>query len=197
MSATPVPRQSLPLAWKASVLLASAWVLACCLWIVWADATVFEDVDTTFTAGLAAAIPVVVWLVTLLVALAGRYPAWWRFGLLVPAFIASTVALTWFHVPGHLGWALSRDAMRQAAITCDPSEPTWTGIALEGRRIGVYHFHSVQRLPNGGCHFRLLRNYPVVRTGFDHLPGETRDGLVDHTTYIPLGDSWHFYEWTE
>ncbi|MFD4430474.1 hypothetical protein [Nocardia sp. NPDC058497] len=197
MSATPVPRQPVPLWWTSIMVVSAGSTLGCCLWALWADVTAFDDVETTFWAGIAAALPVAVWTVAALVGLV-RYTRWWRLGLLVPVFVSSTLALTWSDVPGRIGWLISRDAMDRAAAVCDSVEPTSSGTSYAGKRIGVYDFHSISRLSQGGCHFRLRRNYPVVRTGFDYLPaGERRNGIDGHTYYVHLGGSWHFYQWSE
>ncbi|MFD3596252.1 hypothetical protein ACFWU5_26325 [Nocardia sp. NPDC058640] len=128
-----------------------------------------------------------------------RYPRWWwRWGLVVPLFVAVTVSMTWFEISGRIGWAVSRGDMHRAGVACGAGDSPPSGSSYNREKVGVYEFYDVERLPDGGCHFRLSRDYPVVRNGFVYLPNEElREGVRGHTYYLPLGDDWYFYEFTE
>ncbi|MFE1596744.1 hypothetical protein [Nocardia sp. NPDC058705] len=176
------------------MLAVTVMVIGCCLWIMWADLTVFADGNTRFFAGLCLAIPVMGWAVLAMVGSA-KYPGWWRLGVLAPLFVTLTVVLTWFDVFGRIGWAMSRGDMDRAAAAC-PARVNSTSY-IEGA-VGVYRFYDIERLPDRGCQFRLARDYQVVRTGFLYLPNEKRRrGVYGHTYYEPLGGNWYFYEFNE
>jgi hypothetical protein len=169
--------------------------LGCCLWLLGADLTAFDDIEVVIPVGLALVLPVLAWLALALVGHM-KYTGWRRLGLLVPIFIAATVALTWAEVPGRIGWVMSRGALDRAAAACEPFETSSSGTSYNGKRIGVYEFHRIERKHNGECNFRLLRDYPGVRSGFVYIPnGERPDGIRAHTYYEPLGGPWYYYRW--
>lgn len=197
VSVNSVPRPPVSSLWKVAMVVTATLTLGCCLWVLWADVTAFEDVETLFSAGVALVIPLVAWLVLAPVGLM-RYAGWWRVGLLVPLFVASTLALTWFDVPGRIGWAASRGAMDRAAEVCNSLNTSTSGSSYYGEKIGVYQFHRIERESDGKCRFHLLRDYPVVRSGFLYVPNGGRfNGLHGHTYYVPLGGYWHYYQWAE
>ncbi|WP_146229262.1 hypothetical protein [Nocardia neocaledoniensis] len=178
-------------------MMMTAWVTACCGWALWADATVFEDVNTSFSAGIALVIPVAVWLVLAAIGLA-RYARSWRLTLLVPLAVTSTIALTWADIPGRIGWAMSREAMDQAASVCEKFEASPAGQGPTEKRIGFYAFRTIDKRTDGGCRFTLARDYPVSRNGFHYRPGvENPEVGVGYMRYDSLGDWWYYYQWAE
>ncbi|MFI6222332.1 hypothetical protein ACIBEH_17390 [Nocardia salmonicida] len=157
--------------------------------------TAFEDLQTQFSAGIAGAMPLVAWSVSALVGHM-RYPGWWRLGLLVPLFIAITLVSTWFDVPGRVGWVMSRGEMERAAADCRTRITSSSSYRSE--KVGAYQFYDIDRQPDGGCLFRLARDYPMVRSGFLYLPnGERRNGVHGHTYYVPLGGGWYYHRFDE
>ncbi|MEU4710539.1 hypothetical protein AB0G00_29340 [Nocardia salmonicida] len=170
-------------------------VFGTCAWVVWADVTAFEDLQTQFSAGIAGAMPLMAWSVSALVGHM-RYPGWWRLGLLVPLFIAITLVSTWFDVPGRVGWVMSRGEMERAAADCRTR--ITSSSSYHSEKVGAYQFYDIDRQPDGGCLFRLARDYPVVRSGFLYLPnGERRNGVHGHTYYVPLGGGWYYHRFDE
>ncbi|MBF6354925.1 hypothetical protein IU449_10265 [Nocardia higoensis] len=164
----------------------------CCAMKMWADVTAFEDDELWLTVGLLVAIPVTVWFVLIVVACI-RYAGWWRLGLLVPAFVAVTVALAGFSVPGRIGWLVTRSEMDQAAAACDKLQSGRSGGSYASEAIGMYQFHHIESGPAGECEFYFSRYYPGVRSGFMYLPnGEALVSDIDHK-YVRLDDSWYYF----
>ncbi|MEU4809442.1 hypothetical protein AB0H20_09585 [Nocardia fluminea] len=154
--------------------------------------TAFDDIQVVIPAGAGLALPVLAWLVLALVGHM-KYPGWRRLGLLVPIFIAVTVALTWAQVPGRIGWMMSRGAMDHAAAACDQLDTGRSGVPYKSEKIGAYTFHHVERESDGACQFDLLKHYPWARSGFLYLPNGSRaDGEYGHD-YVHLGNSWYYY----
>ncbi len=196
-----MPRQTVrkawPVWWQVGIMVMSAWAIACCGWALWADATVFEDVNTSFSAGIALVIPVAVWSVLAAIGLA-RYARSWRLTLLVPLAVSSTMALTWADIPGRIGWAMSREAMDQAAAACEEFEASPAGQGPTDKKIGFYAFYAIDKGTDGGCYFALARDYPVSRTGFHYRPGVDNPALgVGYIRYVSLGGWWYYYQWSE
>ncbi len=170
----------------------AAATLASCLWAMWADLTAFDDVDAVIWLGIALAIPLVVWLVLAVLGYV-KYTGWRRLGLLVPIFIALTVALNHFQIPGRIGWMISRSAMDRAAAECDAPTAGASSGEFTTQKIGVYTFDHVERETDGGCKFVLQRGYPVSRSGFRYLPHRKPiDG--EFAQYHELGNSWYYYQ---
>ncbi|MEU4648143.1 hypothetical protein [Nocardia fluminea] len=170
-------------------------VLGICSWVVWAEVTAFEDLQTQFSAGVGCSIPVLAWLVSALVGHM-RNPGWWRLGLLVPLFITITLVGTWFDVPGRIGWAMSRGEMERAAADCRTR--VTSSSSYHSEKVGAYQFYDIDRLPDGGCLFRLPRDRAKVRSGFLYLPnGERLNGVHGHTYYVPLGGGWYYHRFDE
>ncbi len=177
------------------MLVSGTLALACCLWVLWADATAFEDIETRFSAGIAVTIPAVSWVVLIAIALL-RYRNWLKPSLLVPICVVSTLALTMCDIPGRVGWELSQSEMDKYTDDCRTISTSTTGSEYVGKRVGAYTFHRIDRQAGGGCDFQLLRDYPVVRSGFLYRPhGENLDGIHGHTYYAPLGSRWYYYRW--
>lgn len=132
-------RTSAPVAWNVTMVMTSIVTALCCTRKLWADVTVFDDDEFWLTVGLLLAIPVAVWS-TLVVVACLRYTGWWRPGLLVPAFVAVTVALAGFSVPGRIGWMTTRSDMNQAAASCDTLESGRSANRYIGETIGLYKF---------------------------------------------------------
>ncbi|MFF2085695.1 hypothetical protein ACFVVM_18115 [Nocardia sp. NPDC058176] len=175
-------RHKAPVAWNVTMVVAAVATALCCARKIWADVTVFEDDEFWLTVGLLLVIPVAVWLALIVVACL-RYTGWWRLGLLVPVFVAVTVALAGFSVPGRIGWLVTRSEMNQAAAVCDERESA----------IGIYKFHRIESEPDKECEFYLSRYYPGVRSGFIYLPsGRDLVSTID-SKYIRLDDSWYYF----
>ncbi|MDO3647420.1 hypothetical protein Q3A91_10615 [Nocardia mangyaensis] len=180
------------MAWNAMMVMASVATALCCARKIWADVTVFDDDEFWLTLGLLLVVPVAVWSVLVVVACL-RYAGWWRLGLLVPAFVAVTVALAGFSVPGRIGWLMTRSDMNQAAAACDALESRRSVGGYNSETIGLYKFHHVESEPDKECEFYFSRYYPGVRSGFIYLPNG-RDLVSDmDSTYIRLDDSWYYF----
>ncbi|MFC4373855.1 hypothetical protein ACFO5K_07035 [Nocardia halotolerans] len=184
-------RSPVPVAWNVTMVLASVATALCCARKIWADITVFDDDEFWLTAGLLLAIPVAVWLVSVIVA-GLRYVGWWRLGLLVPALLAITVALAEHSVPGRIGWLMTRSDMNQAAAACDALESGRSVRGYNGETIGLYKFHHIESEPGKECEFYLSRHYPGVRSGFIYLPnGKDLVSDIDNK-YVRLDNSWYY-----
>ncbi|MEV0247510.1 hypothetical protein AB0H76_13035 [Nocardia sp. NPDC050712] len=193
MNAHPLLAQPIPTAWKLGVVATTTLAGAFSLWVLWTHLTRFDDPEALIAGGIMVLIPSAAWL-TLAVLGGLNYRTWWRLGLLMPAIVAITTALSLLQVPGQIGWAMSRGAMNRAAATCDaPEYSAGRDFTYKREKIGMYDFHHIERESHGGCEF-VLMGYPTSRTGFLFLPhDERRDGAYGHR-YQYLGDHWYYYE---
>ncbi|MFB7876263.1 hypothetical protein ACFC06_13485 [Nocardia sp. NPDC056064] len=185
-------RSPLPTAWKVVMSVAVVATFLCCAWALWPSVAVFDDEDVLISVGLVVALPVLMWLV--LAAIAGvKYANWWRWGLLIPVSIIVTLMLLEFHLPGRIGWLMTRDDMDRAAAVCETLETGLSDPRYKSVTIGQYDFHHVDSEPDGGCEFNLSRYYPVVRSGFVYIPsGRTPTSTID-TRYVHLGGYWYYF----
>ncbi|UGT60867.1 hypothetical protein [Nocardia asteroides] len=175
------------------MVVAAVATALCCALKLWADVTTFADEEFWLPLGLLIAVPVAVWSVLIAIGCV-RYANWWRLGLLVPLFVAVTVALAGFAVPGRIGWQLARSEMDRAAAECDTLQGGQSDGSYRSATIGVYDFHHVESGAGGECEFYLSKHYPGVRSGFLYLPnGAAPVSDIDHE-YVRLGDSWYYFK---
>ncbi|GGK54240.1 hypothetical protein [Nocardia camponoti] len=194
MSANAVEREARGLGWTLPMAAETIATFSLSGWILVADATAFRDGETQFVASVGLVAVIIAWVI---LAAFGRakHARWLKWSLIVPACIALTALLTWCDAAGRVGWAVSHSAMAEAAANCERPEALPSGRPLVGIKVGIYSFHSIDRDAQGICWFRLLRNYPVVKSGFAFVPDNVaREQLSEYSEYVPLEGGWYYYQ---
>ncbi|GAA1608564.1 hypothetical protein GCM10009764_35590 [Nocardia ninae] len=108
----------------------------------------------------------------------------WRLSLIAPVVAILSIAVACTGIPGKVGWALSKDALEQAAVTCAHTKET---------RLGVIRVTAIAKR-DGGC---WLYTHGVLTdsVGFAYFPDRAPVSSSPETSYTHLEGPWYrFYD---
>ncbi|WP_338760216.1 hypothetical protein V7968_31405 [Nocardia vulneris] len=155
--------------------------VAVCLAMLWGE---MSRESLRYTLGMAALL-LAVGVACLVTGLVGalRYHTW-RLSLIAPAVAILSIAVGAAGIPSKVGWALSRDAFEQAAVTCARTKET---------RLGVITVTAITHR-DGGCRL-YTRDRLLDPVGFAYFPDSPPVAASPEDSYTHFEGPWYrFYD---